>query len=429
MLPRMKRLLLPLLAVLWPALAGATDLVVWSHYRGAELKALEKVVKQYNAAHAASGVTVKVVSLPAESYLDELTKAVPSGKGPDVFVFPQELVGAWVERGAMLAPLEEHLPHMVWKVVYTPTTIDMVRYRNHYFGLPLNIKVLALIYNKKLVSSIPSNTNQLRKLCRERAATKGGAVCLAWEYTDFYSFAPLMHAFEGPLSVPGHKLTLDSPQTHRAMETLLEWRKEPGFLPDNPSAELVTSLFNEGKTPFVIAGPGFLDGVAKRIDYGVAELPNVSEASDALKKEPSPMRPYLTVEAVGVSATSKHKKAAAEFARYLTGHEGATVMALEGGQIPASPTVTKGDRASAVSMDLVQAAFRRQSQVSIPTPLFREMTLVWSPGTAAIRAVISGAATPKAAFKEAQKKLEEDIARLPPRRRATTVAELLGEGP
>jgi len=396
----MKRLLLPLFAVLWPALAGATDLVVWSGYRAAERKAMEKVIEAYNASHAASGVKVTMLSIPADAFLDKITAAIPRGQGPDVFVFPQDRLGAWVENGSTVEPLDFYLDAAARKS-YLPSPLEAMKYHGKVYGLPLNFKVISLIYNKKLVAKPPRTTGELQTMCR--SATKEGSVCVGWAYTDFYFFAALMNAFGGRVFDPGPKPAMDSPENVKALETLLKWRKVPGLLPDEPSSALITSLFNEGKTGIVFSGPWFLGEVAKEIDYGLAPLPTVDEAGG------KPMRPWMTVEGVAVSAMSKNKKAAYDFARYLTGPEGAKVMALEGRQNPAAAQVYSDPQ---VSADTQLAAFRAQAESAVPMPNIPEMTMAWSPAAAAVRSAVTGAATPKAALGDAQKQLQKDVAGL-----------------
>ena len=94
---------------------------------------------------------------------------------------------------------------------------------------------------------------------------------------------------------------------------------------------LVTQLFNEGQAGMVINGPWFLGEVDPSIDLGVSPLPVISETGEAAQ-------PYLTVEALQVSAQTAHPEAAWRLAQWL-----ATVPAAmrpqgeRSGQRPAGP--------------------------------------------------------------------------------------------
>lgn len=400
--PTLFRTLLPLLVILRPTLAGATELVIWSGYRAAERKAVEKVIDAYNAAKASSGVKVRMLSIPADAFLDKISAAIPRGVGPDVFVFPHDRLGGWAEAGNTLEPLNFFLDAAT-KKRFVPSTLEAMTYRGNVYGLPLNFKVITLIYNKKLVAKPPRTTGEMLAMCHERAAQKDGSLCLAWPYTDFYYFAPLMNAFGGRVFDPGAKPALGAPENVRALELLQRWRKVPALLPEDPSTALITSLFNEKKAALVFSGPWFLGEVASDIEYGLAPLPAVNEAGG------KPMRPWMTVEGVAVAATSKNKEAAYDFVSYLTGPEAAKVMALEGRQNPAVAQIYSDPQ---VAADSVLAAFRSQAESAIPMPNIPEMTMVWSPAIIAVRSTVTGAASPKAALEEAQKTLQKDVAGL-----------------
>ncbi len=394
--------LLLLTLTLWASVARAAEVVVWHGYRAAERSALEKVVAAYNAARKDSGHQVSLRAIPSDAFTDKVSAAVPRGQGPDVFVFPQDRLGGWVEGGNMLEPLDFFLEPDTRKQ-FLPGLLDAMTYRGTVYGLPLNFKVLTLIYNKKLVSQPPRTTGELLAGCKKQKSQGSGAVCLAYPYTDFYYHAALMNAFGGGVFDPGPKAKLNAPENVRAMETLMRWVGTKGLLPAEPSTALITSLFNEGKAAFVFSGPWFLGEIAPNIDYGLAPLPTVDEAGG------KPMRPWMTVEGAGVSALSKNKEAAFDFVRFLTGLEGARLMATEGRQ---NPALEKAYAEPALARDERLNAFRTQAQTAIPMPNLAEMTMVWSPMTTAMNAITRKAATPKAALDEAQRAVQKDMAGL-----------------
>jgi arabinogalactan oligomer / maltooligosaccharide transport system substrate-binding protein len=117
----------------------------------------------------------------------------------------------------------------------------------------------------------------------------------------------------------------------------------------------------------------------------------------------------MTVEGVAISSRSKHKDAAYDFVRYLTGPEGARVMALQGRQNPAFAQVYEDP---AVASDAVLSAIRKQGEVSLPMPNLAEMTMVWSPATSAMNATLHKLSTPKAALEQAQREVQKGVAGL-----------------
>ena len=397
-MPKILALLLATLAL--PLAARAEDLVVWHAYRGGEKAAFEKVVAAFNA-RPSTRVKVSTLAVPYDAFADKISAAVPRGKGPDVFIYAQDRMGGWIEAGNTVEPIDFFVDDALRRR-FIPTTIQALTYRGSLWGLPLDYKVITLLYNKKIVKTPPRTTAELVTLGKQLTNRGAGRFGLAWAYNDFYYAASLINGYGGAVFAAGAKPTLDAAENVKAMELLVKWNRD-GFMPAEPSVALITALFNEGKAAMVFTGPWFLGEVAKGIDYGLAPLPAISEVGG------KPMRPWMTVEGVFVAAPSRQKDAAFEFAKYLTGPEAARVMALEGRQSPALAAVYDDP---AVRADWVLAAFRKQVEVAVPMPNLPEMTMMWSPATTALNKINAGSTSPRDALGVAQKAVEKDVASL-----------------
>jgi arabinogalactan oligomer/maltooligosaccharide transport system substrate-binding protein len=383
-----------------PVARAATELVVWHAYRGDEKAAFEKVVSQYNARQ--KDVAVKTLAVPYDAYADKITASVPRGKGPDVFIFAQDRLGGWVEAGQTIEPIDFFVDDKVTAQL-VPGMMAAMTYRDTVYGLPLNYKSIAMIYNTALVKTPPKTTGELVSLAKGLTNAPSGRFGLAYEYSNFFFHAALMNAFGGQVFAPGPKPVIDSPQNVEAVKTMLKWYKTDGILPADPSSTLIASLFNEGKAAIVFSGPWFLGEVQDKVKYAIAPLPTVDEAGG------KPMRPWLTVEGVYVSAGSSHKDAAYAFAEYLVSTEAALVLALEGGQLPTNKAVYSDPR---VMKNPTLQGFRKQLDTAVPMPNYAEMTLMWSPVTTAMNKIVKGSATPEVALKEAQATVTDSIAKL-----------------
>jgi len=382
------------------AAAAATDITVWHAYRGDEKAAFEKVVAQFNAKQ--KDIAAKTLAVPYDAYADKITASVPRGKGPDVFIFAQDRLGGWVEAGQTIEPIDFFLEDKtVGSLV--PGMMTAMTYRDTVYGLPLNYKSIAMIYNTALVKTPPKTTAELVKLAKGMTDAATGRFGLAYEYSNYFFHAALMNAYGGQVFAPGPTPTIDSPQNVAAVKTMLKWYRQDKILPADPSSTLIASLFNEGKAPIVFSGPWFLGEVQDKVKYAIAPLPLVTEAGN------KPMRPWLTVEGVYVSAGSQHKEQAYRFAEYLVSPEAAVVLALEGGQLPTNKAVYSDPR---VVKNQTLQGFRKQLDTAVPMPNYAEMTLMWSPVTTAMNKIVKGSATPEAALKEAQETVKGNIAKL-----------------
>jgi arabinogalactan oligomer/maltooligosaccharide transport system substrate-binding protein len=383
-----------------PVALAATDLVVWHAYRGDEKAAFEKVVGMYNAKQ--KNVVVKSLAVPYDAYADKITASVPRGKGPDVFIFAQDRLGGWVEAGQTIEPIDFFVDEKVTSQ-FVPGMMPAMTYRDTVYGLPLNFKSIAMIYNTALVKTPPKTTGELVKVAKGLTNAPSGRFGLAYEYSNFFFHAALMNAFGGQVFAPGPKPVIDSPQNIAAVKTMMKWYKTDGILPADPSSTLIASLFNEGKSAIVFSGPWFLGEVQDKVKYAIAPLPTVDEAGG------KPMKPWLTVEGIYVSAGSKQKEAAYAFAEYLVSTEAGLVLALEGGQLPTNKAVYSDPR---VAKNATLQGFRKQLDTAVPMPNYAEMTLMWSPVTTAMNKIVKGSATPEVALKEAQATVTDSIAKL-----------------
>ena len=379
--------------------ADPVNLIVWHAYRGEEATAFEKVIANYNAAAAAKGVKVSTLPVPYDAFADKITAAVPRGKGPDIFIFAQDRLGGWAEAGRTIEPIDFFVDDAT-RARFIPSTVEAMTYRGTLYALPLNFKVIAMIYNKKLVQTPPRTTGELVKAAKAITDPKAGRFGVAYWYSNFYYHAPLMNAFGGGAFDAAGKPILNCEGNVKSLELLTRWVEKDGFLPAEPSTVVVTQLFNDAKAGIVFSGPWFLGEIAKGIDFGLATLPTVDEAGG------KPMRPWMTVEGVYITAASKNKDAAYDVVRYLTDAPVAKILALEGRQTPANKDVYNDAQ---VGSDATIKVFRSQVEVAVPMPNLAEMSMMWTPATSAMTSVVQRTSTPKAALDLAQKELEAAV--------------------
>jgi arabinogalactan oligomer/maltooligosaccharide transport system substrate-binding protein len=382
--------------------AAPVEIVVWHGYRGDEKAAFEKVVAAYNRARTARGIKATTLAVPYDAYPDKISATVPRGKGPDVFIYAQDRLGGWVEAGNTIEPIGFYVDAAT-RARFLPATIEAMTYRGEIYGLPLNYKVLAMIYNRKLVARPPATSGELVSVAKKLTDPSTGRFGLAYWYSNFYYHAPLMNAFGGGAFDVNRKPRLNAPENIRSLDLLLKWADKDRILPAESSTALVTSLFNQGKAAIVFSGPWFVGEIAPGIEFGLAPLPTIDEAGGR------PMRPWMTAEGVYISRPSMHKDEAYDFASYITDVPAAKILAVEGRQTPANQKVYDDP---AVGGDPILKVFRQQVGVAIPMPNYLEMTMVWSPVSTAMNSIVQRSATPQAAMDTAQREVEQAIQRL-----------------
>lgn len=387
----MRRTLL-LLLLLWAAPAGSeekTEIVVWHSYQGTARLAFEKLVDGFRNK---DGWTATAVAMPPDLLPSRIATLIPRGEGPDVFLYTQDRLGSWVETGGIV---ERVAPDDRIQARFLPGTLDALTIRGKFYGVPLEVRTVALIFNRNLLPEAPLSSREMVAQARRLTSPELGKFGLATWYTDFYYHAPLMHAFGGRLFGRAGEPTINSAPNVESVALLKSWLRQ-GFLPAGPSTTLITSLFNEGKLAMVIGGPSFVERIAPGVPFGVAPLPVLDEAGG------KPMRPWVTVQGLHIAYTSRNKTVAAQLARYLTDLPAARTLAVEGKLIPAHRAVYQDPQ---LSGDWTLQGFRRQLDTAVPMPNFPAVSRMWGPLARALEAVVAKEASPQEALDRAQEAL------------------------
>ncbi|HUT78008.1 MAG TPA: extracellular solute-binding protein [Polyangia bacterium] len=394
---------LPLAAVLaallaWGAVARADDIVLWHSTRGDEQDALDELVARWNRGHPER--RVRALAVPHDAYAGKLTTAIPRGQGPDLFVFAHERIGDWARSGLIRA-LDGELT-AAERTAASPA----LAYEGRVYGLPLALKSLALFYNRDLVRVPPADTDELVAIAERLRDPVRGTFGLAYEAGSFYFHAPWLLGFGGHVFDEAGRPDLEAPGNARSLEFARSLTSR-GLIPKEPTAALVTQLFNDGRAAMVVNGPWFVGEIAPGVRYGVAPLPRVSETGLSAA-------PFLTVEAAIISSRARDPQAALAFARFLCSREGRALRTERGRQL----AVAFGDgEERGAQLPFPLAEFAAQAEVAVVLPGNPVMRSVWEPASRALRAVLRGARTPAEALARAQHELEV-VTRPPPEARS-----------
>ena len=382
------------------AQAEPVEVHLWHAYRGEERTALEAAITAWDDAE--TEVKVQVLALPPEGFGTKFEAAAPRGNGPDLLIAAHERVGAWSSSG-LLAPFPEPPSGL------HPTAIDALTYDGELYGLPLATKSLALFYNRALVQTPPTTTDEVAQL---HAVLAEGVYPMAVAATEPFFHAPWMHGYGGGVFDAAGEVALDQPGNIAALHWV-KARIDDGTIPDEATGVLVTQLFNEGKAALAVNGPWFLGEIGDDVDFGVAPLPTVSDTG-------KPAAPFLTVEGVLLSGHARQADAAAQLARHLVSEEVSVSRGRDGRQSVATLAALEHPD---IANDPILGAFREQLDATVPTPNVPAMASTWEPQARALRRVLRGAQSPEDAVRAAQ--IEYDIVTAPPPPPANPVPYLL----
>ena len=372
-----------LLAML-PLGVRAEPLTLWHSYRGAEKDALEGLVRAWNEAHPSE--IVEPLAIPNDAFPNKLRTAIPQGNGPDLFLFAHNEVGNLASLD-LLQPLDDRLDAAT-RAGLLDNALSAMSYQGHLYGLPLATKSVALFYNKALVPSPPTTTDELAALARRLTDPSQKRFGLAYETGVPYFHAAWLFGFGGGLFDDLGAIDLGSTAARAAANAasfrfVQELVRVDKVVPEEANGALVTDLFNRGLAAMVINGPWFVGEIAPGVSYGVAPLPRVSATG-------RPATPFLTVEGALFPARGPRLDAALRFALHLASPEAAVTRALAG-QVVTTRAALADPR---LAFDAVLAGFAAQARDSVPMDNRPLMSLVWEPLRLGLAKLMRGDVSP-----------------------------------
>jgi maltose-binding protein MalE len=379
--------------------------VVWHAYRGKEKEAFEKVIKEFSAKFPA--IQTSPQEVPFSALRDKIVVTIPRMTGPDLFVYAHNNIGDWLLKGDILVPLSSYIEQydsFESLQRFMPDTVKALAYDGTLYGLPLAFKSHALFYNRKLVDRPPATLDEL-VLMAKAVSARGGTgedrvYGLISDASLLYNHAMFAHAFGAEILDEKGRPHLDSPAMIESARLVRSLVAEHEIVPDLNDS-MATFLFNSGQAGFVIKGPWFLGEIDEGVDYAVSLLPEAAPGK--------PIRPFLGSEGVFLSHCSQNKEAAFQVMRYLVSDESARVRYVEGGQLAPNLSLYEDAELTKQANPALEV-FKKQAGATVIMSSRPEMQAVWSVADNGLRKVIFGGSPAEEALKEAQAKIEHDIA-------------------
>ena len=392
--------LLVALVMLVAALPGCSEpaqgIVVWHPYRGAEQKALEAAAAQFATKN---GTAVTLLAVPYDAYAAKLEAAIPRDNGPDLFVSPHERLGSYLSNH-LVAPADDAFPESD-VARYEPATVTAVTDQGTRYAVPLASKCVALYINTSILKDAPATLDEIERL---KGKLPPKVTPLVYEAQSVYFHVPLLHAYGGSI-FDGKTYAMVGPEAERAAEKARDLI-DNGIVPPDPSGALVKELFAANQAAAAISGPWLAGDLPASVHYRVVPLPSVEGAGK--------MRPFLTVDGAFLTPQGAKRSEVRALARFLASDEMASLRRAVGKQDVATKAAwEQHDDRPVTSDDAVLAAFHEAAKDAVPMPASLAMRATWVPAEEALKKVIRGDGTAKAAMEEARTRYL-DIMRPPP---------------
>lgn len=367
------------------------EITFW-HGLGTEASLLnDRIIPAWNEQYP--DVAVNVLQVPFDQLRAKYVTESAAGGGPEVLLGASDWIGEYFEAD-VIQPIDE-LAGDDFAAAYNPTAIEGVTYEGQIYAVPQNINGVAFFYNKDLVPTPPTTTDELLAMAAQvaNAPDRQGFGLIA----NLYSNAGYFYGLGGQIFTEDGLSAFDSPETVAFFDLLRTISQAPGVVTDAQQGNIESS-FREGRLGMMFNGPWFLQAANESLGadkVGVAVLPAISAAENA------PAQPFVGIQSLYLNRNAEEDQAqlAFEFARWMSS-EGTQIFVDEAGQLPAS---------TAVELPAANAAapvFLEQYEGGVPLPSNPLMTTVFTAADAAIPAVIEGSATPEEAAREAKETID-----------------------
>jgi len=371
-----------LLAACAPAAAAeptkapeAVTINIWHGYIETEEATFGKAVDAFMAANP--GIKIELLAVPFDQLQNKFQTEAAAGSGPTMIMGPQDRMAGYAAAG-LLAAIDEAAPFLKNLV---PASVEGGKVAGTLVGVPVNNKVVALVYNKKLVSAEPKDFDELLAM----AKTGGMAITADWFHN--YMWGP---AFGAKFFDANNKVTVDSPEGAAAYEFFAGVCKSEGVTCDGNDGDMDT-LFRQGKAAFRIQGPWASGDFIK--DLGAENVGVMAVPAIPGKAAPRPWN-QSEMASINVNAKPEHVAAALKFLEYFTSADVQKEFLNAANWIPANASVD-------VSSNPVVGGFLNQVPNSDPFPVVAELGATWDPMGNAITQLREGVKTPQEALTEA----------------------------
>ncbi|WP_028608813.1 extracellular solute-binding protein [Paenibacillus harenae] len=395
--------------------AGASDgkkvtIEYWHTYSDQEEKVLTEEIKPLFEEQNPN-IELKLTRMPYEGLKEQVIAGVAGDAAPDLM--RMDII--WVPEFAKMGALQDvsqmdGFDEIKANVFEAP--METNAYNGGYYGVPVNTNTKIAIYNKAVMDEIgvtkaPETVEELEAAAK-LAVAKGKPGAIGIGGANVWAAAPYFWSLGGKLTNDDYTKAegfLNSPESVKALETIVRWTKE-GLV-----------------TPTILGGePGAWDGMKNNEYMMIDDGPwfysiLMNEAESAFKPLEQTIRGLIPAGTAGshsvvggedlvIFANSKHPQEAWTFAKWMLGEEPQKIMSKLG-MIPTNKTAANDP---AFMETPFVAEYVKQLETALPRtpiPQYGEMEGIVN---LAFEKAVRGELEPKAALDEAAKNIEAILA-------------------
>lgn len=379
------------------ASASKVNLVLWTKEGEEPLDWNKSLVAEYMKANPEVSIEL-VKKIDVEVLREDFLTASLAGSPPDLLWTVNDHAGPFVA-----ADVIEPVDNLFDLSIFVDSALEAVKLEGKYWGIPIsNGNHLMLLYNKKLISKVPEDTDELFAIGKK--LTQGGNYALVWNQTEPFWLVPWLGGFKGKVfAEDGVTPTLNTPEMIATLKFIHDMKFDANIIPPECDYDAADTLFKEGKAAMIINGDWSLGGYMGVLgeDLGVARIPKVVATGEWPKPYTSGV--YFML-AKGLSGDKL--KAAQDFIGFVASKEKQIEMVKLLNRLPALKEALKDPL---VTENPILKGSSDQMVVGTPMPTVLEMRCNWDSMKPEMLAVLTDTKSPEDAAKAMQTSVEACI--------------------
>ena len=351
---------------------------------------LSQLARDFEAEYGVGLVVEQVADIR-----DQFRIAAPAGEGPDIIIIPHDQIGELIESG-LLAAIELGDKESTFR----EEAVSAFFYDGEQYGMPYATENLAFFRNTDLVPDEPATWEDVYDIAT--ALTEDGSVEEGFILSGVtYDAFPVQTAFGGYIFGRDAEGNYDPTDVGVDSEGMIEAISfidrlvEEGLMPQSTDWDTAHVLFENGETPFLMAGPWALNRIRESgVPYAISAFPAGPDGERGV--------PFLGVQGFVINALSDNVALAEAFLTEFVATD-ATMQAL----YDADPRPSAWLPVFEATDDPDLAGFSIAGEGGMPMPAIPAMSAVWGAWEAGVTLVIQQQLDPEDAMADAGQQIRD----------------------
>ncbi|WP_055106793.1 ABC transporter substrate-binding protein [Paenibacillus ihumii] len=318
--------------------SGAPVTLKWALWDWEATAYYQPLIDAYKAKNP--NVTIEYVDLGSTDYMTMLSTQLSGGADLDILTVKDIPGYANLVKQNHLEPLKKYMSEQSIDVSQYGGTVEQIQMNDEVYALPFRSDFWVIYYNKDLFdkAGVPYPTNdmtleQYDELARKMTSGSGSDKVYGAHYHTWRSAVQLFGILDGQHTVVDGEYDFLKPTYERILK-----QQEDGIVMDyatlKTSSTHYSGVFYNNSVAMMNMGSWFIATQIEKVKSGESQATNWGIVKYPHPEGVEPGTTLGTITSLAVNKKSANKEAALDFLKFVTGEEGAAVIAATG-TIPA----------------------------------------------------------------------------------------------